>query len=337
MSRNPVTLKDIAAILGLSKSTVSRALKDHPDISPETIEAVKNVAKGLNYHPNLVASSLRHKKNKIIGLILPQLSYFFIPSVLHGIEEFVHNKGYNLLILQSNEEYEREVENLEILLANNVEGILVSVSRKTTNVNHFRKIIDMRLPIVFFDRVVKGLNTDIVLLDDATGAYESVVHLLNSGRKRIALCTGNLNLLISRNRLQGYERALREYNIPFNDDYVISCEWPDEAEQETLRLLNMKNPPDAIFAISDLTMSGVMKAIYKKKLRIPADIAVIGFCEELFRNMYQPILTAINPMGLEIGQKAAEVLFERIENVLPVPIEPRVTYLNGSLMKGESV
>ena len=336
MKGNPITLQDIARLLGLSKSTVSRALKDHPDISPETREAVKNLADALKYKPNLVASSLRHKKSKVIGLMVPRISYFFFPSVIHGIEEFVHNKGYNLLILQSDEEYEREVENLDILLANNVEGILVSVSRKTTNFDHFKKIIDMEFPLVFFDRVVKDMNSNIVLLDDLSGAYNAVSHLIQKGKKRIAICTGNLNLLISQNRLHGYKRALQDNLIPVMNEYVISCESPEEAEQETLGLLNLKNPPDAIFAISDLTMSGVMKAIYRKNLRIPEDIAVIGFCEEFFRTLYVPTLTAINPMGFEIGQKACEVLFEQIENDKPTPSKPHVIYLDGPFMEGDS-
>ncbi len=199
MKKRATTLKDIAQQLGLNKSTVSRALRDHPDVSQETKDAVKNLAQELKYRPNIVASSLRHKKSKVIGLLVPQMSYFFWPSVIQGIEEIVHKNGYNLLMLQSNESYEREVENLDILVANNVEGILASISRETKDFSHFKDVINLGLPIVFYDRVMKDLNADLVLLDDTSAAYNAVLHLIDKGKRRIAICTGNSNLLISRN------------------------------------------------------------------------------------------------------------------------------------------
>lgn len=336
MKSNPITIIDIAKLLGVSKSTVSRALKNHPDISQATKDAVNKVAESLKYIPNTVASSLRHKRSKVIGLIVPQISYFFFPSYILGIEEVAHKMGYNLLILHSNESYEREVENLNILIANNVEGILASVSLKTKNFDHFQHIIDIELPIVFFDRVVKDMNADIVLVDDVTGSFNAVNHLLETGRKRIAICTGNLNLLISMNRLQGYKTALIEKGIPLDEELIISCETPEDTEQQTLRLLNLKNPPDSIFAISDLTMTGVMKAIFKKNLKVPEDISVIGFCEEPFRSMYNPPLSVIRPMGFEIGRKSAEILFEHIVKEPYSRIEPQVIYLEGKLVIGGS-
>ena len=336
MKNNPITINDIAKALKISKSTVSRALKNHPDISQVTKDAVNSVAVSLKYIPNNVAASFRNKKSKIIGLVVPQISYFFFPSVVRGIEEIVHNRGYNLLILQSNESYEREVENLNILIANNVEGILASVSLKTENFDHFQHIIDIELPIVFFDRVVKDLNADIVMVDDITGSFKAVNYMLEAGRKRVAICVGNLNLLISRNRLQGYKTALIQKGIPIDEELIISCETPEETEQETLRLLDQNNPPDSFFAISDLTMTGVMKAIYRKKLKVPEDISVIGFCEEPFRSMYDPPLSAIQPMGFEIGKKAAELLFERLEENAIINIQSRVIYLDSYLIEGGS-
>jgi LacI family transcriptional regulator len=337
MKNNPITIIDIAKMLGISKSTVSRALKNHPDISQATKDAVLQAAQSHNYIPNTVASSFRNKKTKVIGLIVPQISYFFFPSVVRGIEEVVHDKGYKLLILQSNESYEREVENLNILIANNVEGILASVAFETKNFNHFQHVIDIELPIVFFDRVVKDMNADIVLVDDITGSFKAVDHLLNAGRKRIAICTGNLNLLISRNRLQGYKTALIERGVPINDDLIISCDTPEETEQKIFELLEKTNPPDGVFAISDLTMTGVMKAIFKHNLHIPKDISVIGFCEEPFRSMYNPHLTAIEPMGFEIGKKAAELLFERLDDKQNLITQPRIFYLDSSIVEGGSV
>jgi LacI family transcriptional regulator len=271
-------------------------------------------------------------------LIVPEISYFFFPSVINGIEELVHRNGYNLLILQSNELYEREVENIEILISNNVEGILASVSRTTKDISHFAHLADIKMPLVLFDRIVKEINADIILVDDIDGSYKAVSHLLEVGKKRIAICTGNLNLLISRNRLEGYKKALEERGIPVDEEIIISSETPEDAEQKTLKLLESSSPPDGIFAISDLTMSGVMKAINTKELKIPEDIAVVGFCEKQYRTMYHPTLTAIDPMGFEIGKKAAELLFGQINqniNHLP-PLEPRTVYLSSQLIKGGS-
>jgi DNA-binding LacI/PurR family transcriptional regulator len=335
---NSITIKDIAQLLGLSKSTVSRALKGHPDISKETRESVRKVAESLGYTPNVVASSLRLKKSKILGAIFPEISYFFFPSVIHGIEEIAHSRGYNLLILQSNESFKREVENLNILISNKVEGILLSVSKETRNFDHFHHVIEKNIPIVFFDRIVKDLHADNVLVDDISGAYKAVNHLIETGRKRIAICNGNPNLLICQNRLKGYKMALEQNGLPINNQYIISGESPIEAETETLRLLDLVPPPDGIFAISDLTMTGVMKAIYQKQLNIPQDISIIGFCEEIFRSMYHPSLSAIQPMGFEIGRIATELLFEKIQRNVDhkPPLEPRTIYLESSLVKGDS-
>ncbi|MDD3079448.1 MAG: LacI family DNA-binding transcriptional regulator [Paludibacter sp.] len=337
MKVSPVTIIDIAKKLGISKSTVSRALKNHPDISQATKDAVNKLAESLNYVPNTVASGFRNKKTKIIGLIVPQISYFFFPSVVQGIEAVVHKKGYKLMILQSDESYEREVENLNVLIANNVEGILSSVSLETRNFEHFQHVIDIGLPIVFFDRIVKGLDTDVVLVDDVTGACKAVKRLIEADRKRIAICTGNMNLLISNNRLQGYKTALIQAEISIDEDLILSCDTPEETEYAVTALLNKPTPPDAIFAISDLTMTGVMKAVFNKKLKVPEDISVIGFCEEPFRSMYHPQLTTIEPMGFEIGHKATELLFERLEDTNNWSLAPRVIYLDSHLKEGGSV
>lgn len=336
MKEKPITLKDIADRLGLNKSTVSRALKDHPDVGQKTKDAVKKLAKKLRYRPNTVAASLRHKKSKVIGLLTPQISHFFLPSVIQGIEDVVHQHGYNLLILQSQESYEREVENLNIFLDNNVEGIIASVARTTTDFSHFNQIINMGLPIVFYDRVVTGLNADIVLLDDITASYNAINHMIEKGKDKIAICIGNQNLLISQNRLKGYKQALQENSMPIREDYIISCEWPEEAKKKTKDLLESKNPPNAIFAISDLTLSGVMQAIYSKNLGVPSDLSVVAFCEEPFRNMYKPAITAIQPKGMEIGKTSAEILFQRIKLNPFAEAQSRVIYLDGQLIIGGS-
>jgi DNA-binding LacI/PurR family transcriptional regulator len=336
LTSNPITIKDLAKLLGVSKSTVSRALKDHPDISPKTKEAVKSLAESFNYRPSQVAISLRLGKSKVIGLIIPKIYSFFFPSVVNGIENVAHQHGYNLMILQSNELYQNEVDNTNILLANNVEGILASVSRETKSLDHFRNAIQSDIPIVFFDRVPKDLSSDMVLIDDTKGAYEATKHLIEKGRNKIAICIGNPDLLISINRLKGYKMALEEMNLAFREDYVISAESPELAAEATARLLDLPDPPDSIFAISDLTMSGIVREIYKRKLKVPEQIALIGFCEDTFCLMYNPQLTSIMPMGFEIGKVAAERLFLRIYSEDHRKIEPETILINGRLIVRDS-
>lgn len=338
MGTRSVTIIDIAKALGVSKSTVSRALMNHPDISEEMKERIRQISKELNYVKNVTASSLRYKKNNLIGLIVPEISYFFFPSVINGIEAVAHSKGYNLLILQSNEQYEREVENVDILLSNNVEGILASVSRTTKSIDHFVHLTEQNVPLVLFDRIVEEINADTVLVDDVDASIKAVEHLIATHRKRIAICTGDLNLLISRNRLNGYYTALKNAGISVDERLVVAAGSSEEAERNVLVLFDLEAPPDGIFAISDLTMNGVMKALYKIGKRIPEDVSVIGFCEEQYRSMYNPTLTAIDPMGFEIGRKAVEMLFEQIQQqsqLLPA-CEPRTVYLKSNLIRGGS-
>lgn len=337
MKSNPATIIDIAKQLGVSKSTVSRALKDHPDISQATKEEVARVARELNYVPNSVATSFRYRKTKIIGLLVPQISPFFFPSIIKGVEEVVHTMGYNLMILFSNEKAQRERESLNMFIANNVEGILASVARESKEFDHYQHILDLEIPLVFYDRVVKELKVDIVLVDDVTASYKAVKELIAAGRKRIAICTGNMNLLISKNRLQGYKTALLESGIPFLDELIVSAESPEQTEVAMNELLSHPNTPDAVFAISDLTMTGVMRAIHRKNLNVPAQISVIGFCEEPFRSIYNPPLSAVEPMGFEIGQQAATILFERIKLPLQSAAIPQVHYLDSSIVEGKSV
>ncbi len=336
MKKTNITIDDIAKLLGVSKSTVSRALKNHPDISTKTITAVQELAKSLNYVPNFIASSLRSGKSRLIGLMIPQISYFFFPSVIKAIEMTIHRKGYNLMIMNSDDSYEREVENIEVLISNNVEGILASVARTTTNYDHFQRIKKMGIPMVFFDRVIEDFDADKVLVDDFEGSYRAVKHLIDLGKKRIAIFIGNRNLLISKNRLLGYKKALFEYKIMEDESLILSCESPEASELAMDELIHSGKLPDSIFAISDLTLSGIMKSLVKNKIKIPEQIAVIGFSEEPLSSMYNPSLSRIKPMGFEMGNIAADLLIERIELTEAHLYEPKTVYLGAELIPGAS-
>jgi len=314
MRGNTIKLKDIAKALDLSISTVSRALKDHPDVKPETIKAAKQLAELLHYKPDTNALSLRNRKSKIIGYITPEISSFFFPSVLKGIEEITDKKGYSVMILQSNESYEKEVDCTETLLSNNVDGLIISVTKETNIFHHFTLAKTGGVPIVFIDKVPNNYEGDKISVDGEDGTYKAIEYLVKTGYKRIAIGLGNPNISISQDRLNGYKRAFKKYKIAVNHDYIYHSNSIEEAELLTNKLLELPSPPDCIFSISDQVVAGVMIAINKKSLKIPEQVAVLSFSDEPFCNMFNPPLTTVTPMGYEMGKACAQLLIERIEN-----------------------
>jgi len=309
----PVTLKDLGRLLGISYSTVSRALSGHPDVSAETVDAVKKLAKELHYRPHATAISLRNHESKVIGLIVPKISYFYVPSVINAIEEEVSKEGYKLMILQSNESYEKEVECIEIFILNDVDGILASVSSETAQFDHFREAQQLGIPLVLFDRVATDFPSDKVVVDGMKGTYKGISHLVSTGCRRIALMLGNPKISISINRLTGYTIALRDHHIPFDETIVAYSNTPEEAEKNTMALLALPEPPDAIFAISDLLLVGIMQGIRKMGKKVPDDISVVGFSDEPFAVMYNPPITSVLPLGAETGKAAVDILMQRIK------------------------
>ncbi len=335
MRGNTIKLKDIAKALNLSISTVSRALKDHPDVKPETIKAAKQLAELLHYKPDTNALSLRNRKSKIIGYITPEISSFFFPSVLKGIEEITDKKGYSVMILQSNESYEKEVDCTETLLANNVDGLIISVTKETNIFHHFTLAKTGGVPIVFIDKVPNNYEGDKISVDGEDGTYKAIEYLVKAGYKRIAIGLGNPNISISQDRLNGYKRAFKKYKIDVNQDYIYHSNSIDEAELLTTSLLELPSPPDCIFSISDQVVAGVMISIYKKKLKVPEQIAVLSFSDEPFCNMFNPPLTTVTPLGYELGKECAQLLIERIEST-EMYYTPVVKKLKTSLVVRES-
>jgi LacI family transcriptional regulator len=314
MRINTIKLKDIAKALGVSISTVSRALNDHPDVKPETIKAAKQLAELLHYKPDHNALSLRNRKSKIIGFITPEISPFFFPSVLKGIEEITDKEGYSVMILQSNESYEKEVDCTETLLANNVDGLIISVTKETMLFHHFLMAKSGGVPIVFIDKVPVGYDGDKISVDGEVGTYQAVEYLIRKGYKRIAIGLGHPGISISVNRLGGYLRALNKYNITVNQDYIYYTNTIEESELQTCKVLDLPSPPDAIFSISEQVVAGVMIAINTRKLKIPEQIAVLSFGDEPFCFMFNPPLTTVTPLGFELGKECAQLLIQRIES-----------------------
>ena len=315
MKYNQVTIKDLARELGISPSTVSRALKDHPDISPQTKKAVNELAEKLNYQPNIVALSLRQSKTNTIGVIIPEIVHFFFSTVISGIEDVAYSAGYNVILTQSIESLQREMLNMKTLFNSRVDGMLISLSRETASFDHIEGMLAKGVPMVFFDRVYDHPSANKIIVDDFSGAKEATLHLIQQGCKRIAHIEGSPNLGITKQRLEGYLEALKEKNIPIDKSLIFPC--PDatiEAGKEvTEKILNGGNIPDAIFATNDPVAMGAMQAIRNKGLKIPKDIAVVGFSNWLFTSMMDPPLSSVDQPGFEMGQEATKLLIRQIE------------------------
>jgi LacI family transcriptional regulator len=299
--------------LGISPSTVSRALKDHPDISPQTKIQVRELVEKLKYKPNAVALSLRSRKTNIIGVIVPEMVHHFFSSVISGIEEEAIRAGYNVMIFQSNESYDREVQNVQALLASRVDGVLVSLSKTTKKFSHFKELMDNDIPLVLFDRVCDELDTDKVIVDDFNGAFAAVEYLIKTGCRRIAHFAAPQHLKIGYLRQRGYISALEKNGIPIDDELIVKCDTHNEALEITYKVMDLANPPDAIFAVNDLTATGVLKVLKRLNKRVPDDISVVGFTDGLVSTVTDPPMTTVSQHGFEMGQIAAKILLKRIE------------------------
>ena len=324
MLKGQITIKDIARELGISPSTVSKALKGHRDISSSTKKSVRELAEKWNYKPDQIALSLKSGLSKTIGVIVPEIVHYFFSTVISGIEDLANDSGYHVMFCQSSELYAREVKAVEALLSNRVDGILVSVSKVTDNFDHFRKIQENGIPLVFFDRVCDDIDTDRVIVDDETGAYDAVSHLISIGCKKIVHLAGPPNLSIGKNRTDGYRKALREHNMTVDETDIIRCDSREDAGIIVPLLLNRPEKPDGIFAVNDLTAAATMKIINDMGYLIPDDIAVVGFTSGLISDITNPTLTSIEQHGYLIGKEAVRLLIERIEKKHELPSQTKI-------------
>jgi len=312
MRSNQITIKDIARILGISPSTVSRALKDHPDINIDTKKAVNELALKLRYQPNAVALSLKNSRSNTIGIIIPEIVHYFFSSVISGIEDVASQRGYTVIICQSNERFAREVANARALLSHRVDGILISISKETNSFDHFVNLQESGIPLVFFDRIAPGINADQVIIDDIDASYNATRHLIETGCKRIAHFAGPQGLVIGRDRLQGYLNALTEVGLPIDNRLIIEADTFEKARNTVMEMLDAGIVPDGIFAVNDMTAIGAMQTILKRGYKIPADISIVGFSDGYLSGITDPHLSSVDQHGYEMGTTAAEILFQRI-------------------------
>ena len=336
MTQRAITIKDLAEQLNISVSTVSRALKNNPEISEQTREAVQRLAKKLGYRPNPIAVALKTHKSNTIGVIVPQIVNTFFATVVRAIEEVADRHGYNVLVSSSNESVEKEKKNINVFLANRCDGIILSLSQSTTSYDHIQNIIDSGIPLVLFDRTTKELKASRVVADDADASFRIVQHLVKGGAQKIAILTGPDHLSTGKNRIKGYKAAMIQNNLPVSPRWIIRCEEFTEkaAKEAVLRLLESNNRPDAIFGISDDMAIGAMEASKEKGLRIPQDIAICGFSNSKRSRYMTPSITTINQFPEKVGEKAAQLLFEQI--LSPARAYIREEVINCELIVRES-
>lgn len=334
MKSNQITIKDIARELGISPSTVSRALKDHPDISQETKRLVNELATRYNYKPNIIALSLRSQRSNVIGVVIPELVHFFFSSVISGIEEVANKHGYSVMISQSGEDFNREVAACDVFLNSIIDGMIVSVSKETNDYSHFKRFEDEGIPIVFFDRIIEEIHSDRVIIDDFDGAYQAAEHLIIQGRRKIVHFSGPQNRLIGQNRLNGYLKAMRDNGVVIDEKLIIHCDTFQSALVETQKLIDSGVKFDSIFTVNDFTAAGVIKILTRNGIKIPQDVSVVGFGDDQTSMMVEPTLTTVSQPGYEMGKKAMEQLIRRITQTRQEP--PATEILKTQLIVRES-
>lgn len=329
-----ITIKDIARALNVSTSTVSRALRDSYEINPETKRLVIEYAERLNYRPNPIALSLKENRSRVIGVIVPQIANNFFSQAINGIEAIAYSRGYHVIIFQSHESFEREIVTVQQAVARKADGLLISLSSSTSDVTHLRELQEKKLPIVLFDRVSKELDSPCVTADNFGGAFAATEHLIQTGRRRIAHLTIPPYISITQERLAGYRAALEKYGIPYDESLVRHAGFgQDEVEPIVDDLL--RQSPDAFFAASDRLALGCLEALRKRNIAIPGTVSLIGFTNITVANLLSPSMSTVEQPALEIGQIAAEQLFNMIEGKHKTP-EPETVKIPTRMVIRES-
>lgn len=312
--KQKITIKTIAKELGVSASTVSKALKDSHEISTETKERIQAFANHYNYKPNNLALQLRNQKTKVIGVILPKIVHHFFSTVIKGIEEGANKRGYNIMVCFSNESYHKEVETLKVLSNGSVDGIIVSIASETLenkDFKHFKDLVNEDIPLVLFDRVVDDILCDKVVVDDVGAGYKATSHLLENNRKKIALITTPDHVNVGSLRKQGYEKALIESYIKSNKDFIIKIDESQDLRSQIEKIFDQDI--DAVFAVNEIYAATTMRIAKEKGYKVPEDIAIIGFTDGLISEYSSPSITTIAQHGLTMGRQSVELLIDRIE------------------------
>lgn len=333
-----VTIYDIADKLNLATSTISRALKEHRSISKKTIEKVKKAAKEMGYRPNTLAASMRSKKTKTIGVLLPTVTQPFLSSLISGIEIAAQKAGYSVVIMQSHDSYEQEINLTQSLYNNRVSGVICSLAMHTQKTSHFQVFIDNDTPLVFVDRVPKHFDTYRVVIDNYMAGYKATKHLIDQGCKRIAHFTVGSEFSIFHERKMGYLAALKEADLPAEEELLVRLKSVtyQEAEKATIKLLDLKNPPDGIFTPGDILGVSVIQSAKKKGVRVPEELAVIGFNDDPISEIIDPNLSTVTHPAEKMGKASAEIILNYLKHPKKEKDIQEITFLNTEVIVRES-
>lgn len=317
----PLTMKDLARMLGVSVATVSRALRDSPSISKQRREMIQQFAREHHFRPNIVAESLRNSRRvpiKVIGVITPEFVHYYFSSVLAGIEQLASERGYRLLVSCSGENEEREAQLCDDFYRNRVCGIIAAQSKHTVHYDHFMRLVEFKMPLVFYDRICPAINANRVVVDDYRAAFKAVSYLIERGCRRIAYYGTSLNLEIAKNRLNGYRDALYQNGLKPDEELIKLCDNRDDAEMITPLLLQMGHRPDAFFAVNDDTAIGILYTAKRMGLKVPDELMICGFTDGNLATSCDPQLTTVEQNGIEVGREAAEILIGLVEGKYPL-------------------
>ncbi|MCX8019199.1 MAG: LacI family transcriptional regulator [Chitinophagaceae bacterium] len=315
-NRKEITIYDIARKLSLSSATVSRALRDHPAINKNTKRKIQEAAREMGYRHNNFASNLRRQKTHTIGVMLHELNSNFITSVLSGIEKVTTEAGYDIIIAHAGESYQKEIANANNLFHKRVDGVIASLSFTTENLQHFQQFFDKNIPVIFFDRVDEESDYTHVIIDNYRCGYLATKHLLEQGCRNIALLTSSLKRNVYAQRHRGYADALYDAGIPYQENYVMIKDLSEQSAIEAAREIMAMNPlPDGLFVTNDFEAAVCMQELKKHGIRIPEDIAVVGFNNDAVSKIVQPMLTTINYPGKEMGEITARNLINHLQGI----------------------
>ena len=314
--RQKITLKHIAKELDVSISTVSKALKDSSEISLDTRQKVKAFAKLYNYKPNNIALSLKNRKTKTIGVIIPEIVHHFFTTVIGGIEKVANQNGYHVVICSSNNSFDKEVINMELLASGSVDGFIISIAKETQQVkdyHHIQETINQGMPVVLFDRIIDEIVCDKVIVDDSKGAELATSHLIALNCKKIAILTTVDYVSVGKLRTNGYLKALKSNNIQMDEDLILKIENVDTCEEEIAQFL-AKNEVDGIFAVNEQFAVSAIKVLKKQGKEVPDDVCVVGFTDGILSKNFIPSLSTVVQHGEEMGSRAAGLLIDKLDN-----------------------
>ena len=313
MKKKKTTIKDIASVLNISAAAVSKALHNDSRISEKTKIAVRQVAENLQYQPNHLASALRSGKSHLVGVIVPRTNSNFFSSVIQNIEEVLNKKGYSIIITQSNESYQKECDSIDTLLYTQVDGIIASMANETVDLSAYAKIKSKGIPLILFDRGENDLNVDYIGIDDYNSSHLIVEHLVENDCKRIAHIGGYKRTRIFNNRIRGYIDALKKHHLPLDDELLTESGLTiEDGREKMLELLSLDTQPDAVYVAGDYAALGALQVLKEKNIRIPEDIALVGFGNEPFTDMVTPRISSVHQHSAEIGKQAANTFLKYV-------------------------